>query len=958
MPTALEEWQNRLERHFTQLAAARSDSGFPLFALEHDLSEAEFGEITQLLLAQLADGWKLGRHWLLWVIYATELGYDYDGGEYWPSFEERTPHWRQTITSTRRNQLRTWFSRFHTTYHGVKPSGQWAEHFSIIAWPITHAVLPRYLQWQFAKALYDLRYQLAHIDMLSPLAVGQMLSSNAWDASSRFQEFLQQQELAGRIVLALLSDRTLAGHSPIYPPTLERLVSEVEGVQSSREWLKETRVLVAERLRGTARSPVNSLSPRGAGESHSGCIPLRIRPTIMLRRSTASTSSIVIDIPSFADVARSDLEFNKMLRSTRCKIAGTGNTWLPTGWLVSGPRRRVLKSWPGTAIPLVQFERSYPALDQLVSVETRLPVGPVWLCRIGADGLGREVSGRIVRPGRMYVVLSETALPSRPDSLFSSCNVDCDGIHAATLSVPDTVSFEMIARLQQLGLQVARTVRIFPAGLSARAFDGEGHSEWLTTETACFGIIHDHPVDTYTLQLDDESETLVPAPNADTPVFVKIAPLPAGRHTLIVKARRTQGAGAQGSQIAEGVITLDVREPEPWIPGTTSHTGLSVAFEPHDPSLDDFWEGHVSMSVLGPAGHQVVCEICLYNASGKELLAEPIATFDLPITTLEWERKFSSFVNDEQRAWTYVEATSGRFLIKGEELGEYVLRLERDVKPVRWACRNIHKEAIVRLIDDTGGDDSPVCRFFSLCNPVFPVSLDTEAALAGLNVEKPGGIFESRCGKFHDEVNVSIPPSGHGFADLLIEPDLRSLETDDFPITGILEALRLWSEARLLGPLADMRRNRVLDRMANKLFAHLCGHSWAGAEASYLSNPHAGFARQRLETTVGGPHAFSVVLGREFDRMDAGMESGAGWFFSVATRYQVSSDQGLCDFALRLAGRPQDLPRIVPLSSVLDGLLSEIKEKAMVLRAARFVALLSASRNPGSYGGSFPRWKW
>jgi hypothetical protein len=92
--------------------------------------------------------------------------------------------------------------------------------------------------------------------------------------------------------------------------------------------------------------------------------------------------------------------------------------------------------------------------------------------------------------------------------------------------------------------------------------------------------------------------------------------------------------------------------------------------------------------------------------------------------------------------------------------------------------------------------------------------------------------------------------------------------------------------------------------------------------------------------------------------MDAGTESGADWFFKAAARYQVSSDRGLCDFALHLAGRPQDLPAIVPGISVLDGLLSEIKEKDVVLRAARFVALLSARRNPGPYGGVFPRWKW
>ena len=39
MPMPLEEWQKRLERHFTQLASARSHSDFPLFALEHGLSE-------------------------------------------------------------------------------------------------------------------------------------------------------------------------------------------------------------------------------------------------------------------------------------------------------------------------------------------------------------------------------------------------------------------------------------------------------------------------------------------------------------------------------------------------------------------------------------------------------------------------------------------------------------------------------------------------------------------------------------------------------------------------------------------------------------------------------------------------------------------------------------------------------------------------------------------------------
>src|ERR1019366_7799880 len=487
MPMPLEEWQKRLERHFTRLASARSGSDFPLFALEHGLSEEEFEEIAVLLRERLSLGLRLEPHWLLWVIYATELGYDYDGDEYWHSFEQRTPRWRDRGS---RNQLRTWFSRFGTTYHGVKPSGSWADWFSIIAWPITHAILPKYLQWQFARTLYDLRYRLASLEALSPNAIGQLLAANAWEASSRFREFLQQEELAGRIVLALLSHREVEGESPIFPQTLERLVSDLEQVQSAREWLQETRRFVADRMKGAGRVPGGTRTgseTQDSGAKDDAQAAMRLRPTLVVRRSGASTWSVVVEIPSFAGVARLHPEVRAFLLGTRCKIAGTGDTWMPKGWLFPSAQRRVLKSWPGGGLPLVKFESSNEVLDHLVDSETLLSPGPVWVCRIGADGLAREIAGRIVRPCRKYILLSEEELPCDLPWLVA-CGMDCDGISAAVLSMPDTLSSDNISALRQLGLQVARTVRIWPAGLSGRSWDGEGHSEWLTTEAPCFGI--------------------------------------------------------------------------------------------------------------------------------------------------------------------------------------------------------------------------------------------------------------------------------------------------------------------------------------------------------------------------------------------------------------------------------------------------------------------------------------
>ena len=104
-------------------------------------------------------GYRPFRNWLVWIVFATEQGYDYDGDEYWNTFERRMPVWDRGW----RPSLRAWFGKFHETYGGFRPVGSWANHFSIIAWPITHALLPKDLQVQLARALYALRYQLASL---------------------------------------------------------------------------------------------------------------------------------------------------------------------------------------------------------------------------------------------------------------------------------------------------------------------------------------------------------------------------------------------------------------------------------------------------------------------------------------------------------------------------------------------------------------------------------------------------------------------------------------------------------------------------------------------------------------------------------------------------------------------------------------------------------------------------
>lgn len=946
MPVPLEEWQRRLDRHFTQLACSRSSSDLPIFALEHDLTTDEFREISALLRERLSLGLRLETHWLLWVVYATELGYDYDGDEYWHSFEERTPRWKDRGS---RNLLRDWFARFRSSYHGVKPTGPWAEWFRIIAWPITHAILPRYLQWQFAKTLYNLRYRLAQSRDLNPATVGQLLAAHAWDGSSRFREFLQQEELAGRIVLALVGNTNVAGHDSIQPATLRRLVADLERVQSAREWLKETQRYVADRIAGAGRAGSGLASADyvedDTAESEARRSP-NIRPGLMLRPMGASRWSLIAEIPPFTAIARLNPELHTFLLKTRCRIAGAGETWLPNAWLLSGTQRRALKSWPGAGVPLVSFEKTNAQIEQLVSGGARLSEGPVWLFRIGGDGLATEILGKTIRPGRRYVLLSEGDLPS-DHGLFSHCDIDCAGIRGVLLSTPETFSSHATALLQGMGLQVARTVRIWPAGLPARAWDGEGNSEWLTTDKPCFGIAHDHAVDSYALRLDNGAEVAVKAPPLGNAAFVSLPSLTPGRHTLSVRTRRIYSSAVTPSSAVEGTVTLTVREPEPWVPGTTSHAGLFVSVDPADPPLDLFWEGDVSICVMGPPGHHVTCTMTLLTPKREKLLSDVIGTFELPVTNEEWQRGLSQFVRAEKRELAYLEASSGSLSIKEDELGDFTLRLERDVRPVRWVCRSDQRMTTARLIDDTGLEEPAACRFFSLRQPAEPVALETPKALAGIAIPVPGGLYEAIHAECEDAIVVSMPQVEGGFQGLVIEPDLSALEGESTSVIQILDILNVWMRARLFGPLVAMRRGRIVQRVLNRLYARLCGRRWAEAETVFITQPQSEIALKQLEHAIGGTPGFGVLLRRDHAKFDSGSAAGIQWFAEVADRYKVSSDKGLSEFSLRLGSEPHALASLP--KPVLDRLLTEIKDKTILLRGARFLALLSARTQPAGW---------
>ena len=253
----LNEWEEKLREHFLLLSRDRSmhHSDAPVFALEHGLSPQQVEELQSALRAHVARLRPSSQHRLAWVVYATESGYAYSGDEYWQTFEDDTPGWAERGN---RNWLRSCFRYFAGAFEGATPAGPWARHFSIIAWPITHAILPKDLQRHLARTLYDIRYAVRQEHLDDPTTLGHLIRGRSRATSSRFQQLTQEAVLIGQISAALL----LRGHqeqtSRILPTTLDRIATDLGEEQRAREWLGQAQAATATRLQQRRLTPAVS----------------------------------------------------------------------------------------------------------------------------------------------------------------------------------------------------------------------------------------------------------------------------------------------------------------------------------------------------------------------------------------------------------------------------------------------------------------------------------------------------------------------------------------------------------------------------------------------------------------------------------------------------------------------------------------------------------------------------
>lgn len=928
--------QKRLHEHFRAMATQRASRNAYVFALEHELGSDDYAELSSSIKAEIAKRSPSEENWLCWVAYATELGYRYSGAEYWQTFEDQTPGW---ANQGNRDWLRRQFIDFAQKYSGAEPTGTWASHFSIICWPITHAILPTDLQRQLAKVLYQLRYRLDRDLLDTPRKLGEQIAALSWDATSRFRTFAEQAALLGQIASALLQDEP-PERSLIRRSTLERIVADLEKERESKLWLKEARSS-ALCIRKGLSSPT---SPREYNVAPRTTAPqIHLAPQLILDRTDGAWQPWV-ELPDFSGVLKSVPGAEEALTSQRGKAVWAKRSPLPRGYLLYGLRKlRVNFEWPRPGMPLVEFDN--PTIEfQRILQECTIPEAPGWLFRVQEDGTAVEIRGRTARSNSEYIFLRQTSSQAVP-SFFTPVTISCEGVEGFEFTLGASVNPQEMETMQRLGLVTSTSLRLWPVGLPPCIWDGEGYSQWLSTDEPCFAVKADFHVTTYRFAIDGEHRTEV-VPNGSGSsdgrlAFVRLPSLGVGRHVLTLETR----ASPAGSFCDQGRAILDVRYPHT-LKDSRCISALFVASEPANPSLDELWGGNVNTRIMGPEDYSVLPEVTLYGAGLDEvLLTKTLPPIRIPCDAKRWSQHLQRYFLSLPEVHKHFDASSlCRLRWDGHELGSAELVCEREFVPLRWVRRRQDGRTRLLLFDDAHHHHNAVVDYYSFDAP------DILSGFGSYDLDHGVGVFEPKLGLY-------VAKSGAHKASIIITPDEIELGTVPHKfniklrprciesVGDLLHVFDRWYRARISGNLLGrLFRHNLLHAIHRRMFSIICCGGWADREVDLLQGPDSETALHRLGEAIRAPaHAieFERILTREYHLLaeDSPDERVMHFVYlledCVPTELRVDLP-ALAQFALKLASQPDEYssdPNEVATP------LQKLWPFPYILRGARFLVL-------------------
>ncbi len=922
--------QAYLELHFRKLYEQRGalDGNAPVFALEHGLSSSDLDDLKAAVRLVVALGfdqknWRV--NWLPFMVYAAELGFAYVGDEFWLTFESSTPRWN---IYGDRARVRMWFQRFANEYGGAIPAGAFAKNFSIIAWPITHAVLPRYLQRNLAHLLFEFRMGLTTDLLRQPEELGRHLAARAWDYTERFRLFCEQTSLLGHVAAALLSGDD-EGSPYLLQSTLLRLVEGLEQESQAKYWLQGARH-AASQVRARGFQPAGR---PGGGIVTSGRLPNPTDPRLVLRAGEQGWR-LYAELPDLSSLSRRLPHIYEDLRTKRARIEGANQTVIARGRLTTIGQEVRLTRWPNPDVPFVQLEDGDDWSNRMIRDQVMISRGPIWLFKRRSRDTAVDIKSKLVHPGGTYFVAHDGSWSAPGLPWAQSLPLDVLGAQAVRLDVPEHLSESDTAALVTAGLSVGTDVSVRPVGFNASAWDGEGAVEWLAGETGLVGIRAGQTPASFTLDLAGKLRTMA-WPEGERDLFLKLDDLPVGGHLLQVTLR-----GAEQQELTGGSLAITIRDPQARSDSAEAGEGIRHLASPPRPTLSEQGEPGADSS-LGPDGLKVELLATLRDEGNREL-AKVQHSVLLPLNGSDWTGVASKVRRDDRFARQFDRAESVELSVFRAGVGYAALSADRGFQPLRWQLFRDREGNRAHLIDRTDSGSTTV-ELYRVEAPLVAVACRADADVIAPST---GGLLRAKAGDGVDAVATVLLPTQP--TDLLgtkrTVPEIRTGTKTPGEVLKLVQGYQVWAAADLPGDVfAQFQRDEVLEAITRAAVCLVGGGRWTAVERQLLRAADPLDFIEDLKAAIGESEeqkrlARTIAMSLHSWLDPISLLTGFAEVMQGALRANNLADHDSAPrFLLTLAGRPG---LVANWPAVERGeLLHAVVGTPLLLRAARFAVL-------------------
>ncbi len=773
------EWEERL---VTRYASLRESRAGPVYFIEHGLAEAETTDLISDVRAAVASHPLESRWWdahmLSLIVTSTEAGYRYRGSgtDFWPMLERE---FGAEIGNTSRQRVRDLFASAAKTYRGATPPRTpWAEAFHLIAWPITHALIPREFHQPLALTLARLR---ANVADLNDDALYRAIRVAASTASARFTTLLETPDLIVSLTRSLLGTPA----REICSETMRRIADDLANDQLAR-----SSIAVARQMQRIPSAGVQASGPRIDVPAIKGLLHIR---------RTIDTFILEASFPPLESQLSTHLR--RALRSRRYAPRLWGVTAkVPSEQLLSGlPFHLKFEATPPDNAPL------FPGLDELHIDEEFLNILGAFVLRlqdplvfaVSADGqTARMIRGVEVSGYRSYWALRTERVP------FLGATPALGKIGPYTIHEFDPQVPAHARALEDLGYFVRFGIFVSLTGSPPLS---------MSDSIPSFAT----------------GDRLLVVPRRSHPDGLRVEFNGTSAHVTDQFVRVTVPSGDGLVKVSSGAAASDLRFKGESNPPTPHPTGCSINVTSSELTVQALLSGTLSFTIDSPAPLEGLDATIELEAGGRRC-STGFRLGVLPQVLSADDEMFKILLDDSTRN-LLLQASNATVHVRVGCLTGRSWQLDRRVRPCWWV-REPDRIVLKSELSDLEYGQVAATAPHSEPKQNEPTS-ELEARIL-----VPLGLDKSEYGPAAQFTTFCLSPKQVSLATPVIpKPRLRRCRRAVNGAAGLedlIGAYLRWSLAESENLIAELRRRQVSNVLDSWIIELCCGEEWARREAS------------------------------------------------------------------------------------------------------------------------------